>query len=106
MVVTRHVDCAATEGERRWMKQNHHDECCHLFRKKLLVTVIFMQLHAGFVSMHPFICHICSASHMMPFVFYSIDVSSVCDCKSVFMILTMQKVDLRNYVVKILTGSE
>jgi hypothetical protein len=81
MVVTRHMDCATVEGERRWMKQNHHDECCHLYRKKLLVTIIFMQLHIGFVCVHHFArlnaCAVLS-------VFMTL--------KSVFMILTTQKV--------------
>jgi hypothetical protein len=54
MVVTRYMDCAAIEGERRWMKQNHHDECCHLYGKKLLVTLMFMQLRIGFVCMYSF----------------------------------------------------
>jgi hypothetical protein len=51
MVITRLVDSTASKGERRWMKQNHHDECCHRYRKKLLVTLVF--IHPYSVSVRP-----------------------------------------------------
>jgi hypothetical protein len=54
MVVTRHVDYAVAEGERRWLKQNRHDECCHLYRKKLLVTYIYA--FASRICFYAFLC--------------------------------------------------